>query len=520
MCNPMKEIEMRSVCRPVLVFTVSLLMAIGASTADASFLGEDLYIPAVGRGPGASGSTWFTTVWLHNPGGDTATVTVDLLLRGQPNPTPETQVFAVPAHSSVTFEDAINDLFALDEASGAFRIQATTAVAVGSRIFNQPGTSISESQGQFMAGIPENFAISPGQIVEVPGILQPADESFRNNFGFVETSGSSAQVAVVLLDGSGLELASKSYSIGPYEAFQRPLTNLAPGIAVDGGILRIEVVGATGAVLAYASTIANGVQSQDPTTLEMTLDPLLLGSITGIEAGPGLVGGGSEGLVTLQVLAGDGIEVDTSGVSIADQGITADYIAPGEMVIGTKVGSDILTDIVTFEAGANVNVIADDNTVSISAFGCFGELQEMPVTQELVAGPAGDWIAGVDRLDIPAAGRWRLGYRVLVEVHNNGIATLSDPVNIALYNLTDQVLVRNTLSVLGLQVDLGTRVYATVSGEAVVEAGHPATIALVARTSRNETIVTVHPHDVDLSPNLSNPDATSFFYIECLHRDD
>jgi len=45
-------------------------------------------------------------------------------------------------------------------------------------------------------------------------------------------------------------------------------------------------------------------------------------------------------------------------------------------------------------------------------------------------------------------------------------------------------------------------------------------IELVARTSRNETIVTVHPHDVDLSQNLPNPDATSFFYIECLHRDD
>lgn len=506
--------------RPAFTCALWILIAISASNAGASFLADDLYIPAVGRGPGAGGSNWYTTAWFHNPGADEAMVTVSLLLRGQPNPAPDTQVFAVPAGSSVTFEDAIIDLFGLESVSGAFRVQSTRPVAVGARIFNQPGATISESQGQFMAGIPARFAIVPGQIVEAPGILQPADETFRSNFGFVETSGSSVQLTVTLLDGSGLELASKNYSLGPYAAFQRPLTNLAPDTAIDGGILRFEVTGAAGAVIAYASAVANGVQSQDPTTLDMTLDPKILGSITAIEAGPGLIGGGSEGVVSLQVLAGEGIEVGVSGVSIADEGITADHIAPGEMVLGAKVGSEVLTDVVTFEAGANVNVVADDNTVSISAFGCFGERQETPITEALVANSAGDWIAGNDRLDIPGPGRWRLGYRVLVEVHNNGIATLSDPVNIALYDLVEQAVVRNTLSVLGLQVDLGARVYATVSGESVVEVDRATTIALVARTSRNETVVTVHPHDFDLSGNLPNPDATSFFYIECLHRDD
>lgn len=511
---------MSSNWRSALTLVVSGLMVIGGSTAGASFLGDDIYVPAVGRGEGASGSFWYTTVWFHNPGADAAVVTVSLLLRNQPNPTPDAQVFTAPAGSSVTFEDAINDLFGLDDASGAFRVQSTKPIAVGCRIFNQPGDTISESQGQFMAGIPANFAIMPGQSVEVPGILQPAGETFRSNFGFVETSGSTAQVEVTLLDGTGLELASKNYTLGPYAAFQRPLTNLAPGAMVEGGLLRIEVVGTSGAVLAYASTIANGIQSQDPTTLDMTLDPLLLGGITAIEAGPGLVGGGSEGVVLLQVLAGEGIEVGTSGVSIKEGGVTADHIAQGEMVLGAKVGADVLTDVVTFEAGANVNVDANGNTVAISAFGCFGERQEAPLTQELVADSAGNWTAGNDQLDIPAAGRWRLGYRTLVEIRNTSYATLADPVNIALYDLTEQELVRSSLSVLGFQVDLLSSVYTTVSGEAVVEVDQPTTIVLVARTSRNETVVTIHPHDVDLSDDLPNPDAASFFYIECLHRDD
>ena len=372
-----------------------------------------------------------------------------------------------------------------------------------------------------MAGIPTNFAIVPGQSVEVPGILQPADESFRTNFGLVETSGSTAHVEVTLLDSNGSQLGSGSFTLGPYFALQRSLASLAPGAVMDGGALRVEVTGASGAVLAYASAVANGIQSQDPTTLDMTLDPQLLGSgeeggITGIEAGPGLAGGGSEGMVSLQVLAGEGIEVTTSGVSIEAGGVTADHIAPGEMVLGAKVGSDILTDVITFEGGANVNVSADGNTVEISAFGCFGDRQEMPVTQALVAGSAGNWIAGNDQLSIPAAGRWRVGYRVLVEICNSGYGRVSDPVNIALYDSTEQELVRSSLSVLGLQVDLGTSVFATVSGGAVIEVDRPTTIVLIARTSRNDLVTTIHPHDVDLSASLPNPDAISVLYSECL----
>lgn len=511
---------MNSNCLRINILVLCSMIVFGAAPADASFLAEDLFIPAVGRGPGASGSTWYTTVWFHNPGSEEADVTVSLLLRGQPNPTPDTHAFAVPAGSSVTFEDAIDNLFGLTTASGAFRIQSTVAVAVGSRIYNQPGGTISDSQGQFMAGIPAKFAIVAGQSVEVPGIVQPADEAFRSNFGFVETSGSSAQIEVTLFDGSGLELASKRYSLGPYSAFQRSLANLAPEVTVAGGILRFEVLGSDGAVLAYASAVANGVVSQDPTTLDMTLDPLVLGGITGVVAGPGLTGGGSEGLITLQVIAGDGIDVGASGVSIADEGITADHIAPGELMLGTRIGDDVLTDVVTFEAGANVNVNHDGNRVAISAFGCFGQRLEAPVTQILVANSAGDWIPGNDRLEIPAAGRWRLGYRVLVEVQNSGLGTLTDPVNIALYDATHQELIRNSLSVLGLQVDLNSSIFATVSGEAVVEVDRAITIGLVARTSSNDLTVAIHPDDVDLSSDLPHPDAASFFFRECLHLHD
>ena len=280
----------------------------------------------------------------------------------------------------------------------------------------------------------------------------------------------------------------------------------------------MEVLGASGAVLAFASAIANGIDSQDPTTLEMTLDSGLLsgGAITGINAGPGLSGGGNEGVVTLEVQAGDGIEITASGVSLQNGGVTADSIAPGEVVLGMKVENDVLTDVVTFEGGANVDIEADGNTVTFSALSCLGERSEVPITQALVASSPGDWVTSNNQLSIPSAGRWRVGYRVLTEIHNFGYGTTSDPVTIALYDSTNQTLLRSTLSVLGFQIDLTSSTFSTVSGDTIIEVDRPVTILLVVRTSSGSLVTTVHPHDVVLSASLSSPDAASFMFSECL----
>ena len=260
------------------------------------------------------------------------------------------------------------------------------------------------------------------------------------------------------------------------------------------------------------------MNSQDPTTLEMTLDSGLLsgGAITGINAGPGLTGGGTEGIVSLEVQAGDGIEVTAFGVSLRDGGVTADSIAPGEVVLGAKVGNQVLTDVVTFAGGPNVDVEADGNTVTFSALSCLGERTEVPITQAVVASSAGTWVTSGNQLSLPSAGRWRVGYRVLTELRNYGLGTTSDPVTIALYDATGQSLLRSTLSVVGLQVNLNSSAFTTVSGDTVVHVDRPTTIRLVARTSSATLVPTVHPHDVNLSASLPSPDAASFMFSECL----
>lgn len=488
----------------------------------AAFLEDDLYVPAVARGAGSQGSQWYTTVWFYNPGPGAANLTVSLLLRDQANLSPDQQVLRLPEGSTLMFRDAIVELFGVDSAVGALRVQSTAPVVAGARVYNQINGSVRDSQGQLMPGIPAGFAIGPGQGTDVPGVLQPQGGDFRSNFGLVETSGSAASVEVTLFDRDGTELASQLIDLAPYSVVQRSIAGLVPAGGLDVGSLRVRVVSTTGAVVAYGSAVANGQTSQDPTTLEMNLDPSLLGGgsggdITGVVAGPGLEGGGSQGEVTLGVSAGAGIDVsEAGGVAIAAGGVTASHIASGQLALGLKVGSRVLRDVITLEGDSGIAVTADDNIISIAAAGPAWQRLELPVSASLTASPAGAWKTGSDRLQLPSAGVWRVGYRVVVQVRNAGVSTSAAPVNLALVNTGTQEVVRGTMSVVGLQLEVGysNSQLLTVSGETVIHADGATSLAIAGRTSTSDMILTIQPHAADLDSRLPAPDGASFLYAE------
>jgi hypothetical protein len=496
-----------------------LLLFVGSGLADASFLGKELILPAVGRGAGANLSQWYTTVWFHNPSAESADVSVSLLMRKQSNPQPTTRSITVPPHSSVTSTDVLQDLFGLDSAAGAFGIVSTAPLAVGARIYQSNGT-ISESQGQYMAGVPVQFAIGPGQSTEVPGISQPADGSFRCNFGYVESTGADVELRVTLLDGNGVQVASKSYGIGRHGASQKTLTDLAPGIEIDGGILRFEQTGGSGSVLVYASNVANGINSQDPTTLDPTLElksgAQPGGDISAIEAGPGLLGGGNDGVVSLEVKPGDGIEVNESGVSIKVGGIREEHIASGELLLGIQVQDQVFKDVLQLSAGTNMKLETDGNRIEISTLGCFGERDETEITSPIQTSSAGSLVKGSDELILPGAGRWRVGYRVFAEVRNNRYGSATEAVSVALYDATRKEIIKNSISVMALKIDLLSSIFQTLSGEAVIEIDRPTTIVLSARSTSSDVSLTVQPDEYDISGLFSDPDAASFIFSECM----
>ena len=252
--------------------TVLLGVVLAGSLAHAGIPGTDLYLPSVARAAGAAGSSWFTTVWVHNPGSAVAQATVSLLQRGQSNVAPQQQTFTVGPGETLLMRDALLELFNASDVVGALRFECASQIVVSSRIFNDPGAGLAESQGQFFAAMPADLAITTGESTDIPGITQPADGSFRCNFGMVETAGQDAQVAATLFNPAGGQEAQKTYDLSPFMPMQVSLDDLQAGSAVDGGRLHVEVTSGSGRVLAFATIVGNGQVSQDPTTLEMEYD--------------------------------------------------------------------------------------------------------------------------------------------------------------------------------------------------------------------------------------------------------
>ena len=249
----------RRTCIAYVAILVALVAPVAALTP-----GTDVIVPAV-----ALAGDWRTDLYIFNYDTQTATVDVELLIRGQANPTPESQTFVIAPGETAVLENVLADSFGKGSFAGAFRVTADYEVVVNTRIFNyKDGVTF----GQGFEGIPRDMAVQAGERTDIVGAAKNA--SFRTNLVMIDATGDFAQAApsqvrVSLHDEHGMEVASVDLELGGFEPFLQSIDHVSvfgAGLPDIGyGTLHCEVL--QGAVIFAASKIDNDSATGDPTTL-------------------------------------------------------------------------------------------------------------------------------------------------------------------------------------------------------------------------------------------------------------
>lgn len=234
-----------------------------AGSAAALNVGTEIFVPAAARGSGTGNSMWVTDLYVFNPGTSQVTVDIYWLARGTDNSGATPETYTVNGGETMILADVIQTVFGLNSAGGAFRIVADAEVMVNSRIYNL--ASSGDTFGQGFEGVPASSAISAGSDTDFVGLTDNGTGSgtFRTNIFAVNTNAGSSTVTFYLLDASGSQVASRSYTMQPYAALYKPVSDLGGG-SFDEGTVHAEV--AAGSAIVVGSKIDNG--SGDPTTLE------------------------------------------------------------------------------------------------------------------------------------------------------------------------------------------------------------------------------------------------------------
>ncbi len=345
----------------------------------AGFSGTDLFLPNVGRQAGLFPSNWYTTVWIYNPGRDTATARIYLLVRNTANPSPPFVDVPLAAGDTTKLENVVESLFH-QQVFGALRVTCNTQkLVVTSRVYSKgAGAGENDSVGQDFAGVPASFAIGAGESTQVLGVHQTepaAGSDYRFNFGFVETTGHGVNLKVTAFDENGQDLGSAAMQVREFSQRQLAFKDYFPSVSMENVRLQVDVLSGSGKIIAYGSGIANA--SQDPTTFEMQYADRLLG-IANVQhdatlAGDGTAGaplGIADGSVTQAKLATS--VASATGVHALVAGPTAGQVlaTTGTSLVGqTPSDGDITAVNTAAGSGLTGGVASGDANLAIAAGG-------------------------------------------------------------------------------------------------------------------------------------------------------
>jgi PKD repeat protein len=215
-------------------------------------------VPAAAQTNGIGGTVWRTELTLFNGGSEAASGQFTFIPGGG-GPV-LTRALFLGVNQSITYANALSDLFGLSTGSGAIAIEAssastTPAIRVTSRTFTTGST------GTYGQAVPNVSDDSPSTLM-LTGI--ESDANFRTNIGLVNRSAAPVAAGLTLYDANGNVIATTTVTLPQNNFEQSPLAAFFPAVngrAYSALSMRVDST-APNAISAYGSVIDN--RTQDP----------------------------------------------------------------------------------------------------------------------------------------------------------------------------------------------------------------------------------------------------------------
>ena len=230
---------------------------------------EPLWIVAAAHVQGANNTAWRTDLEIFDPAKNLEELSMQWL--GSEGGTPLEVDLPLTGAPCRRVEDALASLFQ-GEGAGALRIEASEgSLAVTSRTFNDPGDA---TYGQYIPAVFESEALVWGRaarLVQLAHSTRPK-YGFRTNLGFVNITGNTLTMNVVLLDGDTTYLGNLSFELLPWQYHQ--FNNVFKGMTdedLDNAYVVVTTQTGGAAFFTYASVVDN--RSGDPVFIPPVLEP-------------------------------------------------------------------------------------------------------------------------------------------------------------------------------------------------------------------------------------------------------
>ena len=217
---------------------------------------------------GVGGSQWRTELSLFNAGSEAANV--QLIFIPAAGGTTQSRSFFLSRLQSVTYANALLDIFGLSTGAGAIAIQADSPTTnanlkVTSRTFTTGST------GTYGQGVPDVQSSDLQQALYLTGI--ESDASYRTNIGVVNRTGAPVLATLALFDANGNPLGSSTATIPGNNFQQASLVTWFPAVgnrSLAGMSMKVTSA-SNSAVSVYASVVDN--RTQDPIYIQGVPQP-------------------------------------------------------------------------------------------------------------------------------------------------------------------------------------------------------------------------------------------------------